>query len=328
VTLGGLAWHAENEVQFLEESRSYYAAPWQFLAGRDLVTLSGGNVVKLLKQSGGTNLFLTILDGDGNIVAAPLQYGPVDSAATMGPKQQIAALADGGFMVVWYESNNTSVENRLYFQSFDADGTARETPLAMFQNPAGIGNQLVDYSITALDDGRTAVLANFNASDYQRAFVVEGDGSAASLVGTTDDPQMRFHVIAAVAKSDGFTRLTIDEEVVGPSQRQDLIVVTDFIENSSTGALEQQASRILLTLPAGSANEVLDVVYTRLGSDDLAAFWKSGSDNKLYLLTEIGGIASSTAVSLPFDSTGNASISSVSASEAGDGGARVTAGPR
>lgn len=133
-------------------------------------------------DAAGTGIFQQRYDGDGEMVGGETQVNTYASDNQSDPS--IAALADGGWIVVW-ASNDQATD--IYQQRFNAEGLASgtETVVNNFNETGG-----AQPSVAALDDGSWVVTWSLyqgaQTDVYQRHFAIDriGTEDADTLSGT------------------------------------------------------------------------------------------------------------------------------------------------
>ena len=140
----------------------------------DIAVLEGGGFVVTWKSSvgGGFNVYGQRYDADG----APLGAEFLVTDDVSGDRQSVAALDDGGFVVVWEPKLGLDGSGfSIYGQRFDAGG---EAVGAKFQVNTTTANNQGDPTLSALDDGGFVV----TWTDFSGA-----DGGSAGVFGQRYD---------------------------------------------------------------------------------------------------------------------------------------------
>ncbi|MDE4306464.1 hypothetical protein PXK30_22870, partial [Phaeobacter gallaeciensis] len=176
--------------------------------GRILVIWMSGN------SNGTGEVRGRILDANGNPVAGNDDdlITPADTTANYAKTPEITALADGGFVAVWYEYHSSSSKRSVYLQQFDSAGNAithydqAGDPISgPIRVPSPISNNQTVPDVLALDTGGyvvtwTATKGVSGTDSYGGIF-----GQMFDSVGTPvgDD----FHVNTTTADDQEHSRL-------------------------------------------------------------------------------------------------------------------------
>lgn len=126
----------------------------------------------------GGGILAEIRDDDGNLVRN--DFTIANRAGDFESSSDVVALPDGGFFVVWYDSNDDRIEGRR----FDSDGNSAVSQQVTVESGTG----LLRPELTVLADGR--VLVSWESGGDIRAAIVDardspvrGDGLANVLTG-------------------------------------------------------------------------------------------------------------------------------------------------
>ncbi|MFN0195002.1 MAG: calcium-binding protein [Aestuariivirga sp.] len=153
-----------------------------------LTRLSGGNVVvSWINDLGPTDQqMFAIVAPDGTLVRGETDFNPSDTTEESLSGGDVAALADGNFVVVVRRASETNdIRGRL----FDADGEDIGTLLHI---STGAGNHA---AVTALHDGRFMVVYDRNGDIFGQMMLANGlkDGvefTVANAAGTQAEPDI------------------------------------------------------------------------------------------------------------------------------------------
>ncbi|GIT89999.1 hypothetical protein JANAI62_05180 [Jannaschia pagri] len=146
----------------------------------DSAILAGGNRVVVIDSNGtGTSavdaLTFILLAPDGSELARGTSTSPTSGAVSDG---RVTALSDGAFAVAY--TSDTGLEADVFFQIFEADGTARTpAPVEIFGTG---GDQHNEPEIIALDDG--GFVALFDRENSGNKLLVQRFDSTGAKVGS------------------------------------------------------------------------------------------------------------------------------------------------
>lgn len=148
-----------------------------------IATLTNGNYVMVsenqISPGGDRGLFMRILDSAGASVLGATEVGTTSGDTETDVQPSVAALAGGGFVVVW--SNTDANDTDLLFRIYDNAGAQTGTG---FIDSDGSTDNNVTPSVVALKDGGFLVVYDDNEANFIRAQRFDASGTE---VGTTFD---------------------------------------------------------------------------------------------------------------------------------------------
>ncbi|MGE0180705.1 MAG: beta strand repeat-containing protein [Parvularculaceae bacterium] len=148
-----------------------------------IATLTNGNYVMVsenqISPGGDRGLFMRILDSAGASVLGATEVGTTSGDTETDVQPSVAALAGGGFVVVW--SNTDALDTDLLFRIYNNAGVQTGTG---FIDSDGSTDNNVTPSVVALKDGGFLVVYDDNEANFIRAQRFDASGTE---VGTTFD---------------------------------------------------------------------------------------------------------------------------------------------
>lgn len=145
-----------------------------------LVALQGGNFVMVWEQAGANGAVIKVGIYNANAVLVS-GFDSTTFATTTGSQTSpdVTALADGGFIVVWYETETGAIRG----QRFDANGAEIGTEFIA----AASASPLSDPDITTLADGRILISYTADAGGGDTdVFTTIWDPRTGPLIGTAN----------------------------------------------------------------------------------------------------------------------------------------------
>lgn len=158
-------------------------------------------------DSDGTDVYAKLYDDNG--VALNDEFLVHSSSAGSQGTQSIAALENGGFVVVWESSKGIDGLSDIYMRRFDADGVAQGNQLLVNSDTSWTGNKALP-AVTSLKDGDFVVSWTSDGEDgsetgiYGKLYDADGSEKDDSfLINTYTNSDQGYPVIAAL-KNGGF----------------------------------------------------------------------------------------------------------------------------
>ena len=254
-----------------------------------IATLADGNyIVTWYTSSGG--VYVQRFDDTGVAVGNTVPLALSDSSDNGSP--QVTVLDNGGYVVTWY--GETSGDNHIYVQQFDANGTG-VTPVVLDSTTGSSGLQEFQPQITALANGGYVVTwseINYNSSNndnntYVQQFDATGArvGSIVVLNGsnnssTNNGSESNYPYVAALA--DGGYVVTWMEHGNSSGFSADYSV---YVQQFTSGGSKVGATVQLEALHNNTSNDQDELPrITALGDGGYVVSWMgySGSDWDVY----------------------------------------------
>jgi hypothetical protein len=236
--------------------------------------LAGGGFVTVWEQSqvgsANTQAVFERYDAWGNALGNHVVF---DSLGNTNKDIQVAALADGGFVVAYADSgwgNGTDITARV----FNADGTARTDFLHVNDASNGgltAGDQYLP-SLTIMSNGGFAVgWRDDSAHEYVQAYDTNGNA-----LGTNNNLEAHIN----------------EGEIAGLSGGRLAMVANSYLSDGSGGSIRSETFELARIVTGDDTNEVIQSVSDGLhevidgkGGDDTVVFSK---DLASYQLTDLG----------------------------------------
>ena len=177
----------------------------------DNAVLSNGNLVSVYEESDGADVGIEYLiaDPSGGLVAHLSNVDP------LGRDPEVAALADGGFVVAWGDITGSSIADDIAYRVFEADGTPRTAILTA----AGTSDRENEPEVVGLPQGGFALYWDNDTDDTTELQVFTAEGAADGATVVVDSGGISAPDLGVTG--DG--RLLLASAILGPDFDYDIL---------------------------------------------------------------------------------------------------------